>query len=167
VKIRYLALALGLQIAVPGFFVDSRVISTAVLGGTVSGSFRLEKKAYCVGEPILMEFMVANDSDQTFHFNLDYSTTGTLRQSFSFSVKSTAGRDFTRELDEPLERIIGPRTTDVLRDAMQSANTGNVIEPGALVEVMVKCNDFLSREEVQNILWRVEGFSKSMQVNLK
>lgn len=361
VKISYLALALGLQIVVPGFCSDSLVISRLALAGKVTGSFRLEKNAYCIGESILMEFMVANDGDQTFYFNLGADPTGTLRRSFSFSVKNQAGNDYTQELDEGMGGVIQPITIEpgekyvcwqvlnmwthlmppghyrvhcramltdnlkalplhpqdrerqhsapisfeqklefdikaydsaqifesirkikkdswglmkggirispkpliwalevlaqefqtgivqltgddaefekqvlgavprkwsdrfyseydvrfnrnwvsadaqeelwltfsvrnnsnrprplfllesslfvngaksenwqkVLRRAMQSTNTADAIEPGALVEVRIKCNEFLTLEQVQNIVWRVEGFSKSVEVRIR
>ena len=360
VRMSSLALAFAILFVLPGLCSESLAISGLGLADKIRGSFRLEWNTYCVGEPILMEFMVANDRDKAFHFNLGAEPAGTLRRNFSFSVKTQAGNDYPKELigdmggitmpitigpgekhkcwqvlnmwthlmppgryrvrcramvnddfpvppppDHPQDRerqhsapmnveqelefnikpydrvqivesirkvkrdcrgimtgrlhvdpkplawalevlaqefqtgiaqltrdeaefekqVLGAlpekwndryyaeydlkyndrnwvtanapeelwltfsvrnnsnrprplhflqssllvngtkieRWQHVLSGAMESANTGDVIEPGALVELRIKCNDFLTREEIQNIVWRVEGFSKSIQ----
>jgi hypothetical protein len=72
--------------------------STSSASG-ISGTFRLPKYAFGVGEPIVIEFTVANGSSSDFAFWEGGDYRGTLRhEQFSFRVVSAEGRDFTREL---------------------------------------------------------------------
>jgi hypothetical protein len=69
--------------------------------GEVTGSFRLGKQVFCVGEPIPIEVLVVNDSKTPYRFFVGGDYRGTLRHSrFSFTVRNTRGRDFTRKQEQ-------------------------------------------------------------------
>ena len=93
-------------------FGESPAQIKSVGSGKVNGSFRFERSTYCVGEPIIVEFLVSNDTTQNFYFNLGADYNSTLRQSFSFSVRNEAGTDFTRELVGMRDGVIQPHTLE-------------------------------------------------------
>jgi hypothetical protein len=56
----------------------------------------------------------------------------------------------------------------VVRSALKNARIADLIAPGQVVDINVQCNDFLiGGKAVQNIVWKIEGFSKSVQVAIK
>jgi hypothetical protein len=80
-------------------FFGFRGIDSGAPSGMVTAQFRLEKRSFCVGEPILIEFSVFNGSNQPYHFLAGGDYRGTLRhERFSFKVKNDAGRDFTQKI---------------------------------------------------------------------
>jgi hypothetical protein len=69
------------------------------VAGEVTGAFRLAKETFCVGEPILVDFTVANGGASPFSFEEGGDYRGTLRHSnYSFRVCNAEGRDFGQEL---------------------------------------------------------------------
>jgi hypothetical protein len=80
--------------------------------GKIKGAFRTDKRTYCVGEPIFVQFVVSNESDGDFHFNLGADPSGSLRQNFSFSARSQGGYDLTAKLDEGRGGVIQPHIVE-------------------------------------------------------
>jgi hypothetical protein len=65
----------------------------------VTGFFGLEKHSFCIGEPIMLEFLVTNGSSSPYSYFVGGDYRGTLRHSrFSCSVQNEQGRDFTKKL---------------------------------------------------------------------
>jgi len=63
----------------------------------VTGSFRLEKDVYLVGEPIFAVFEVINNGQKSFSFDVggDYRRWPAYHRRFSVVIRNSAGREFT------------------------------------------------------------------------
>jgi hypothetical protein len=55
----------------------------------------------------------------------------------------------------------------LLRSAMTAKKAKDIIDPGELIEVSIKSNDFLTGEEICSFRWTVEGFSKLVQIRVE
>jgi len=83
------------EIALPP--VEIEVAEAALAPKEVTGTFRLEKEAYCVGEPVFAVFEVVNHRDAPVSFDVGGDYQGSLcHQRFSVRIKNHAGRDFTK-----------------------------------------------------------------------
>ncbi len=114
---------LGLTLSAMFSFVRSETPAYGELHlpGEITGSFRLEKRVFCVGEPIMVEFLVRNASERpyTFYVGSDYHGRKPRHGRFSFRVKNDAGRDFT---DEPINNAGGMGTTITVEPRKQYAS---------------------------------------------
>lgn len=65
--------------------------SSAAWERTLAGGFRLEKRTYCVGEPIFAVFEVTNDGELPFTFAA-YSVRANRAAQFIVSIRNAAGK---------------------------------------------------------------------------
>ncbi len=80
---------------------ESLAIGEQLSSRGVTGSFRLEKRTFCVGEPIPIEFRVVNGGENPYSFDVGSDYRGVTRHTrFLFAVKNDVGRDFTPRLRE-------------------------------------------------------------------
>jgi len=88
----------------------------------------------------------------------------------TFSMRNNSDRPrplFFRESDLFVNGAKVKGWRQVLGDAMRAGKMSDFVSPGAMVEIPIPFNMFLTRDEVQKIVWSVEGFSKQVEVYLK
>ena len=55
----------------------------------------------------------------------------------------------------------------ILNTAMKEKNITDTVQPGALVEISAGFNDYLTQEYYQKIVWIIDGFIKTTEVQLR
>jgi len=118
------------------------------LAGDVRGAFRLKHQEYCVGEPILVEFSVTNDTETEYSFSVGGDYRGNFRDMrFSFQVNDKTDRPFNQKLLDNWGVGLGGTTTLKPGETYVSDQLLNVwvhlLPPG---EYNVRCERKLARD---------------------
>lgn len=86
----------------------------------------------------------------------------------SFSVLNNSNRPLPLRFMGSSLFVNGAEVEDwqkVLQSTMRANNLEDVVEPGSLIEVSIKCTEFLTKGTVWKFVWNVDGFSKYTQIS--
>ena len=85
----------------------------------------------------------------------------------TFSVLNNSNQSLPMRLLESSLFVNGVEVEkwhQVLQGSLLASKVKNVVNPGELIQVRIKSNDFLTNSEFSNFYWTVDGFSKAVQI---
>jgi hypothetical protein len=86
----------------------------------------------------------------------------------TFSVLNNSNRPLPLRFTESSLFVNGVEVEDwqrVLGSPIEANRLEDIVEPGAMIKTNIKCTEFLTKSAKWKFVWKIDGFSKDMQMS--